>query len=114
MCQHCEAEVIKQGIKESDLPLLSYTEVKWKCVVPGCRGGCKLRDYGLDPFYYDIAKRRSDKEGNTRRGGWWDMTCHYYLCGRHWKDSDRIRQMMQHRFNPEFFLSKIVPINKKL
>jgi hypothetical protein len=110
MCHRCEKEVIDQGILESDLPLLPFKWVKWKCVVPLCRGGCRLKDYGNAPFYFDPARRVRRKDG--ARGGWWNVAEHFYMCGRHAKQWDRMVEAIKHRFNAEYFLGKLVPIGK--
>jgi len=107
MCTICEGEIKEQGIREADLPGLPFKEVKWRCIVPGCRGGTRLRDYGIGPYYYWATKRVKNREGETRRGGWWNMAIHYYLCSRHWKQAERVGEMMQHRITPEYLLTKI-------
>lgn len=107
MCGICQKEVSEQDIRESDLPALPFKEVKWRCIVPGCKGGARLRDYGNAPYYYWATKEVKDHSGYTRRGGWFNIAVHYYLCSRHWKQAERVGEMMSHRITPEYLLSKI-------
>lgn len=113
MCHRCEKQVIEQGVLESDLPMLPYTLVKWRCIVPGCRGGSRAKDYGMSPFYFDPCKRRHNEKKGTWRGGWFDATGHFYVCSHHSKQWERICSMMEHRFSPEYFLTKIVTVPAK-
>ena len=96
------------GIKETDLPMRPYTEVKWNCYIPGCKGGAKIRDYGILPFLFDFRKRRRRKSKIGLilwRGGWFDISAHYYLCGKH-------SEMVPVTITPEFMLSKISKIKE--
>lgn len=113
MCQRCEKKVIEKGILESDLSLLPYTYKKWKCIVPGCKCGSRVRDYGLGLYFYEAVKIRIDKQGDVRRGGWWNIEFHWLMCAKHWPHRERIEKMMKHKFCLEYSLTKIVEYKTK-
>lgn len=111
MCSKCGKKVAKQGIRQGDLITLPFVLKKWRCVVPLCKGGCTVRDYGNDPMYY--WHRKNIREGRGKHGDWWsggwfDATNHFYMCSRHRVQWSRITTALQHRFTPEYFLSMIV------
>jgi hypothetical protein len=112
MCQRCDKEVIEMGILESDLPNLSYSLVKWKCVVDGCRGATKLRDYGIPPLYYWPVKILREKDGAWRGG--WVTPEHGYICSRHFKEykQNSVGFWRKHANTVEYLFSKIIPIIK--
>lgn len=86
MCQSCDKEVIEMGIMESDLPNLPYKLVNWHCVVEGCKGKTKLRDYGIAPFYFwQVKVYRGVKKGIEMWRGGWMMPDHCYICSKHWR-----------------------------
>ena len=108
MCHRCEKIVITDiDVRESDLPYLPFKLVKWCCFVDGCKGAVRARDYGISPFYFDMAKRRSSiKKG--WRGGWFDASAHFYVCSKHMSRFDNIcREVTLSGHNAELFLSKI-------
>ncbi len=113
MCNICEGQVKEQGIRQEDLALLTFTKKKWICMYPGCTKGPIVRDYGNDPFYFDPRKRSHDDKRGSWRGGWFDASEHFLLCGDHKKDWDITVASMQHLFSPEFFLSKVIPFGTK-
>lgn len=111
MCKQCHEFVVKEmDIRMSDLEHLPYTWCKWRCIVPNCRGGCRVKDYQNAPYFFDPAKPRENIERNSWRGGWFDASEHFYICSRHAKDWEKIVEMMKHRFNASFFLLKIVSL----
>lgn len=69
-------------IRDTDLPNLAFTMVKWFCIVDGCRGHAKVRDYGIGGYYYWPVKVIRKKDG--WRGGWFNNS-HVYLCCKHWE-----------------------------
>ncbi len=108
MCHYCAKQVRNQGIKDSDLPYLPYKEVYEYCMIPNCKGKCKVRDYGIAPYYYWPVKIRYGK--NSWRGGWF-MGTHGYLCSKHFKTVVN-GQMPAPVLSDEDYLSRFVPVTK--
>lgn len=96
-------------IRDSDLPYLPYKEVWQYCIVDGCKGRCKMRDYGLFPYYWWPVKVRYSERGY--RGGW-SHFMHRYACSKHWKQIQK-REIDWPESSEEFCLSKFVPVIKK-
>lgn len=109
MCHQCASEVKEMDIRDSDLPYLPFKEVWEYCIVPGCKGRCKMRDYGISPYYYWPVKISNTKHGF--RGGW-VHACHGYLCSKHWKPIVK-RQMEMPERTEEICLSRFKPVVKK-
>lgn len=91
MCKRCDKVVQEMDILDTDLPNLPYILKKWKCWVPDCRGGKAVRDYGIAPFYWDPVKVKRLANGRWR-GGWFEVTGHWYMCSRHYRELDAIGQ----------------------
>lgn len=100
------------GILESDLPNLPYKPVKWRCVVDGCRGATRLRDYGIAPFYFWPVKIRREKNGAWRGG--WVTPEHGYICSRHFVayQKNSVGFWRSYANTVEYLFSKIIPIIK--
>lgn len=111
MCNRCHEYVVKEmDIKDTDLPNLPYTEVKWFCIFEGCPcGNKKVRDYGLPGYLFDPTKRRTTKHG--WKGGWFSVSNHYRACSRHWVLIKR-KAVDWPDFSEENAKSKFKPIDK--
>lgn len=96
-------------IKETDLEYLPFKWVKWHCIIPGCRGGSRVKDYGIPGYYFDPCKRRITKNG--WRGGWFSNH-HTLACCRHF-DMIKARTLEFPDTSPEVAASKFVPIKTK-
>jgi|ERR1700761_1606158 len=83
MCERCDNVVIgEMDIRDTDLPNLPFKTGKWSCIVPGCKGGAKIRDYGIGPFFYWAVRVIRGEKG--WRGGWFSAPNHTYMCSKHW------------------------------
>ena len=111
MCLKCFEVIKDMDIRDSDLPNLPFTMVKWHCLVPGCKAHTKVRDYGLVPFYYWPVKVRYYKDGKWR-GGWLENAGHWYLCSKHWKPVVS-RQIPCPDHSEAACISKFVKIDKQ-
>jgi hypothetical protein len=109
MCQRCQQEVAGMDIKATDLQYLPFKWVKWQCIVPDCKGGCKVKDYGIPGYYFDPVKPRITKEG--WRGGWFSND-HTYACSRHF-NLIKARKMEFPDTSPEVAATKFVEVKKK-
>lgn len=83
MCGRCDRDVKEMDIRDTDLPNLPFKPGKWCCIVPGCKGGAKIKDYGIWPYFYWAVKVRRHDNGDWH-GGWFVATNHVYLCSKHW------------------------------
>lgn len=100
MCQHCDKLAADQDIRESDLPNLTYKLIHWLCMVPGCRGKAKIRDYGLAPLYWwPVQVRRFQKDGQDMWRGGWIQLDHGYICSRHFQ---------VYKLDPDHFFKKYI------
>lgn len=96
MCVKCvgpDSEAAQ--LKAEDLAFLPYTPGRWLCVVPGCKNGTAIRDYGLFPMVYWPKKdplkyhwkrkglRRNFKPGLVNYTNWFSAYSHYFICGKH-------------------------------
>lgn len=116
MCKRCADEVKAMDIRDTDLPMLPYKEAHWQCIVPGCKGKCKVRDYGIAPYYYWPVKVRYIHKHKMShagwRGGWVDSMHHAYMCSKHW-DPIMTRKMAMPDHSEEVCMSKVVLTGKK-
>ncbi len=112
MCKSCDKTVREMDVRDTDLPQLPYTVMKWCCIVPDCKNHTKVHDYGISPLYYWPIKIRRLEDGSWR-GGWFGATNHFYVCSKHWplfKKGDLKYKDIEH--NEEICFSKIKPITK--
>lgn len=100
------------GVLESDLPQLPYKFVKWQCMAPGCTSSVRVKDYGINPFYFWAIRIHHDEKKHFWRGGWFDASGHWRLCSRHWDDFTLKRSLLSHRPNAQILLSKIIKPTK--
>lgn len=113
MCSRCHEYVVKEmDVKDSDLPGLPFSLVKWNCIFSGCSSSNKrVRDYGVPGYLFDPVKRRELPLG--WRGGWFLTRDHVYACSKHWHLMDQ-NILTWPECTAEDVLSKLVPLDKNL
>lgn len=102
------------GIMESDLQYLPFTEMRWRCVVEGCKCWGRARDYGISPFFWDPSKKKLFASGRWR-GGWFDVCNHMRVCSKHGKLYDRLGHdgfenlICKAKLTDEYLLQRVIP-----
>ncbi|WP_445453108.1 hypothetical protein [Flavobacterium sp. 25HG05S-40] len=73
-----EAIAELKAMSKEELENVPFQTVWWICQAKGCCRGTKVRDYGIDPEYWD------------RRYSFFSINKRFLLCREHWKMYQRL------------------------
>lgn len=85
MCISCLPPTDDLYLTDDQLQYLPYKQVKLYCIVSGCKGFAKVRDYGLYPVLYWPSKNGKRWHDEKERSNWFNVFIHYRTCSKHYK-----------------------------